>query len=73
MPLGIIHDLIDEPSDEVRAGFVDNVNGYTLKNIYDALDADVVTPQQFRDRLLSENDNRDEADVRRLFEDYFWN
>lgn len=72
MPGGIIHDLIDEPRDIVRAGFVDNVNGYTLKNIYDALDADVATPQQFRDRLLRENGNRDEADVRELFEAYFW-
>lgn len=73
MPGGIIHDLIDELRDVVRTGFVDDVNGYTLKNIYDALDADVVTPQQFRNRLLSENDNRDEANVRELFEAYFWN
>lgn len=27
--------------------------------------------QRFKDRLLRENDNRDEADVRELFEAYF--
>ena len=45
----------------------------TLENIYDALDKGVESPQAFRNRLLRENDNRDENDVRNLFEAYFWN
>lgn len=73
MPGGIINDLIDTNRDVVRAGFTDNVEGYTLKNIYDALDADVETPQQFRDRLLRENGNKNENDVKELFEAYYWN
>jgi hypothetical protein len=33
----------------------------------------MINLQQFRDRLLRENVNRDEADVSELFEAYFWN
>lgn len=40
--------------------------------IYDALDRDIESPQAFRERLLRENGNRDEADVRRLFEAYHY-
>jgi hypothetical protein len=32
----------------------------------------MVILQQFRDSLLGENGNRDEADIRELFEAYFW-
>lgn len=73
MPCGIMHDLIDTNTDLVRTGFRDNVSGYTIRNIYDALDRDVESPQAFRDRLLRENNNRDATDVRALFEAYFWN
>ncbi|WP_233882153.1 hypothetical protein [Tenacibaculum piscium] len=73
MPCGIMHDLMDEDIDEVRTGFDDNVSGYSIRNIYDALDRGIESPQAFRDRLLSENGNRDEADVRELFEAYHWN
>ena len=57
----------------VRTGFRDNASGYTIKNIYDALDRGIETPQAFRDRLLKENDNKDEDYVRELFEAYYWN
>lgn len=46
--------------------------GVFKKNIYDALDSGIEPPQAFRDRLLSENKNRDEADVRDLFKAYYW-
>ena len=73
MPCGIMHDLIDTNTDLVRTGFRDNVSGYTIRNIYNALDRGVESPQTFRDRLLRENNNRDATDVRALFEAYFWN
>ncbi len=34
---------------------------------------DVDTAQKFRDRLLSKTNNRDEKDVKNLFEAYYWN
>ena len=73
MPSGLINDIIDTNSDLVRTGFRDNVSGYTLQNIYNALDRDVASPQAFRDRLLQENGNRDETDLRNLFEAYYYN
>lgn len=72
IPCGIMYDLMDTNADLVRAGFTDNVSGYSIRNIYDALDSSIESPQAFRDRLLSENGNRDEADVRKLFEAYYW-
>lgn len=72
MPCGIMHDLMDSNTDLIRTGFRDNASGYSIKNIYDALDKGVESPQAFRDRLLRENDNLDEEDVRNLFEAYYW-
>ncbi|MEX0361176.1 MAG: hypothetical protein AB3N10_09335, partial [Allomuricauda sp.] len=72
MPCGIMHDLMDINTDLVRAGFTDDVTGYSIRNIYDALDSGIESPQAFRDRLLTENDNRDVDDVRELFEAYYW-
>lgn len=72
MPCGIMHDLIDENVDEVRTGFDDNVSGYSIENIFNALDKEIESPQAFRDRLLSENDNKDEDNVIELFEAYYW-
>ena len=73
IPGGVIHDLMDTNTDLIRTGFRDNASGYTIRNIYDALDRGIESPQSFRDRLLSENGSRDETDVRELFEAYYWN
>ena len=72
MPVGIMYDLMDANADLVRPSFRDNASGYTIRNIYDALDLGIESPQAFRDRLLRENGNRDAADVRALFEAYYW-
>lgn len=72
MPSGIMHDLMDTNTDLVRTGFRDNASGYSIRNIYGALDYGIESPQAFRDRLLEENGNRDEDDVRELFEAYYW-
>lgn len=73
IPAGIMNDIIDTNTDWVRSGFRDNVSGYTHQDLFDALDSDVDTPQKFRNRLLSENGNRDKADLEDLFEAYYWN
>ncbi len=72
IPGGVMHDLMDTNTDLIRTGFRDNASGYSIRNIYDALDSGIESPQAFRDRLLSENGNRDEADVRALFDAYYW-
>lgn len=73
IPVGIIHDLMDNNADVVRAGFTDNVSGYTLSQIFGALQANVQTPQAFRNRLLSNNGNWQQTQVNQLFEAYFYN
>ena len=60
-------------TDNYRAGFTDNAEGYTNEDIYNALDWGIESPQEFRDRLLIESSNRDRNDVVNLFEGYFWN
>lgn len=72
MPCGIMHDLMDTNTDLVRTGHIDNASGYSIRNIYDALDYGVESPQAFQDRLLRENNNKDEDDVRELFDAYYW-
>ena len=73
IPAGIMQDIVDNNADALRPGFVDNVSGYSLQNLYQALDKDVVSPQEFRDRLLRENNNMDQEDLENLFEAYYWN
>jgi len=72
IPGGLMHDLMDTNVDYIRPGYHDNVSGYSIKNIYDALDTGIESPQAFRDRLLKENNNKDAADVRELFKAYHW-
>jgi hypothetical protein len=73
IPGGIMSDLIDTTTDNYRAGFIDNAEGYTNEDIYNALDWGIESPQEFRDRLLRESGDRDRNDVINLFEGYFWN
>ncbi len=72
IPAGIMNDLVDNKVDKVRSNYYDNVTGYTYKKLFDALYKDVTTPQKFRDRLLSENNNLDKTDVKDLFDGYYW-
>jgi hypothetical protein len=73
IPAGIMNDIIDTNKDWVRTGYKDNVSEYSLKNLFDALDKDVDSPQKFRNRLLSENGNKEKDDLKKLFEAYYWN
>ncbi|PCJ95504.1 MAG: hypothetical protein COA50_09925 [Flavobacteriaceae bacterium] len=72
IPAGIMLDITDSNRDLVRTGYYDNVSGYSTKNIFDALDSGVESPQAFRDRLLRENSNRDSNDIKELFKAYYW-
>jgi hypothetical protein len=73
IPVGIVHDLIDNNVDVVRPGFTDNVNGYTVGQIFGALRPGVETVQGFRNRLLQNNGNNQQQAVNDLFNAYFYN
>ncbi len=74
IPRGLLFDLMDVGIDDVRNNglFFDNASGYNNRQFFNALDQDVQSPQEFRDRLLLENGNTDRDDVLNLFEAYFW-
>jgi len=76
-PIGIMYDLIDSNIDFIRYGkggnYYDRVLGYSHEKLYNALDSDVESPAQFKDRLLEENNNLDLNDVENLFETYYAN
>lgn len=76
IPAGLLYDLIDKNIDKISTqdgvNFYDNANGFTNKNIYNALDKDIRSPIQFKNRLLLETSNRDKADVNNLFKAYYY-
>ncbi len=73
IPVGILHDLIDRNVDVIRPRFTDNVNGYTISQIFGALRPEVETIQGFRNSLLQNNGNNQQHAVNNLFEAYFYN
>jgi len=72
IPGGLMLDITDNNRDLIRTGYYDNVSRYSIKNIFDALDYGVESPQKFGERLLSENENKDANDLKELFKAYYW-
>jgi hypothetical protein len=69
MPIGVLHDLMD---DRVEAGFpvIDNVSGYSQQKFFNALQSDVISIPLYKARLLQQNNNNQQSDVNTLFESY---
>ncbi len=61
IPQGLMWDLMDTRNDNnavpLRVQLNDNVSGYTIQQLSNALDADITSLQSYRARLLSENGN----------------
>lgn len=74
IPDGLYYDLIDDRNDQLvpnpRVLINDAVSGYTNQQMFNALDADVKSLQQFRIRLLQQNSNNQAAQVTQLFGAY---
>ena len=77
VPAGILLDLMDSKSDYIRGSypdyFYDDAEGFSNQDFFNALDKDVRSPQQFRDRLMKNTSDRDKTDVTKLFEAYYYN
>lgn len=77
IPAGILFDLMDTNSDYIRGYypdyFYDNAEGFSNQDFFNALDKDVRSPQQFRDRLMKNTTDREKTDVTKLFEAYYYN
>jgi len=72
IPVGLVHDLVDDNVDRIRAGYYDNVNGYTLSQIFWSMRPGVESIQALRDKLLQNNAYRQEKAVKNLFEAYYY-
>jgi len=61
IPKGLMYDLMDNRNDNNavprRIPLDDNVTGYTIQQIFNALQSDVTSLQQYRVRLLTQNTN----------------
>lgn len=72
IPEGIYYDLFDNRNDDFfnPAFPFDNVVGYTDQQFFNALDNDVRSMPQYRNRLLQQNGNNQLNQVTTLFTDY---
>jgi len=73
IPQGLPYDLMDNRNELIVNGFPninDNVAGYTIPQIFNALQPDVRSIPAFRDRLLQQNGNNQAANVNLLFSQY---
>ena len=68
IPQGLPYDLVDASGEATP--IVDNVNSYTNRLCYDALQSDVRSIQVFGNRILQQNINLQQMEVRQLFTNY---
>lgn len=69
IPQGIPYDLWDNRND-FPVPIIDAVNGFTINQSFNALQSDVRSIPAFRDRLLQQNANVQQAQVNQLFQQY---
>lgn len=72
IPQGIPYDLFDNRNDNlfIATRPIDNANGFTLNQSFNALQSDVRSIPAFRDRLLQQNSNAQQVQVNQLFQQY---
>jgi hypothetical protein len=68
IPEGICYDLFDS-SFEIFP-IIDNVSGYTISQCFSALQSDIRTVSDFKNRLLQLNNNNQQFQVNALFDEY---
>lgn len=69
IPQGLPYDLFDNRNDFPNP-ITDNVAGFTINQSFNALQPDVRSITAFRDRLLQQNGNNQQAQVNQLFQQY---
>ncbi len=69
IPQGLFYDLFDIRN-ETTNPVTDNVSNYTNQQMFDAIDSDITTITQYRQRLLQENNNNQSVQVTNLFAQY---
>jgi len=70
IPKGLMWDLMDNGEPTYFTQVNDQVSGYTIQQIFAAYQSDVTTMQQFRDRLLQQNNYNQQTQIMNLFQSY---
>jgi hypothetical protein len=70
IPQGLPYDLWDNRNDNNTNFVIDNANGFTIGQCFNALQTDVQSMQAYRDRLLQQNGNAQQVQVTQLFQQY---
>lgn len=74
IPTGLMHDLMDNRNDlsafPIRVPLDDQVTGYSIGQLFNALNGDITTLQAYRERLLNQNGNNQAAGVNTIFSFY---
>ncbi len=71
IPKGLMEDLIDARN-EFFPPVNDNVSGFTTQQLYLALQADVNSVQQYRERLIQQNPGNQTNAITNLFQQYHY-
>ena len=66
---GIMYDMIDT-GEPTSTGVIDNVDAYTIKECYNAMDADVLSLYDFCVRILGETNSKQWQAVVDLYDSY---
>jgi len=70
IPQGLYLDLIDTRNEPGPVPVIDGVSNFNNQQLFNALDPDIRTMLQYRDRLIGENPNNQTVAVRNLFAQY---
>ncbi len=72
IPKGLFYDLCDPPLEKYTdaSGIIDKVNGFTVEQLYHAMQPEVETITDFKYRLLKENRDYQYVEVLKLFAAY---
>jgi hypothetical protein len=69
IPQGLPYDLLDTRND-FPTPIIDNESGYTINQVFNALQPNIQSIPAFRDRLLLNSGNVQQAEVNQLFQQY---
>ena len=69
---GAMYDLTDGGQEPIDTGIDDQVNTYTMAQIFEAMQSNTTTVPDFRNLLLQQNNNRQQLQTLNLFASYGW-
>ena len=71
IPKGLMWDLMDNTTTETFPG-IDNVNGFTIAQLFNALQSDVTSVPAYKARFIQQNLGNQNANITSLFAQYHY-